>query len=230
MEDSKGDDAYLRTAFLERVAHELRGPAGVIHGALQELEVVLSQQQGEHEIFLAMAKRGLKRILRTADRLQNAGQLERGTPALTRVNSELSALVQQTVNDAQAIEGRKKVSVEVKVPSAPAICSLDCHWMGLALFELASNVIRHSHEHALVTVEADDAGSGYTVSFTDDARTSVEFGPARFQPTRDGRGLGLGLSMARDVIAAHGGVMHTAYGRTNGQDFGARVSLTIPAV
>jgi signal transduction histidine kinase len=227
MDDGKGDDGYFKTAFLERVAHELRGPAGVIHGALQELEVALGQQAGEHEVFLAMAKRGLKRILRTADRLQTAGQLERSAPALSLSDCDLAALVRQAVNDAQAIEGRKKVTVEVKVPSGPVQCLIDSHWMGMALFELASNAIRHSHERAEVTLSSREGG--YDVTFTDDARTSVEFGPTRFKPSPDGRGLGLGLATVQDVITAHGGALHTAYGRVNGQEFGARVSLTIPA-
>jgi signal transduction histidine kinase len=200
----------------------------VIHGALQELEAALDQQQaGDHEVFLAMAKRGLRRILRTADRLQNTGTLERGAPELSPGSCDLIALVKQSVNDAQAIEGRKKVSVEIDAPSAAATCILDAHWMGLALFELASNAIRHSNERMCVAVKPEVAG-GYSVTFTDDARTSVEFGPARFQPTRDSRGLGLGLSIASDVLAAHGCALHTDYGRSNGQEFGARVSVMIP--
>jgi C4-dicarboxylate-specific signal transduction histidine kinase len=78
----------------------------------------------------------------------------------------------------------------------------------------------------VVSVKPREAG-GYDVSFTDDARTSFEFGPARFQPTRDGRGLGLGLSMVDDVVAAHGGTVQTNYGRTNGLAFGACVSVSI---
>jgi signal transduction histidine kinase len=227
MDDVKGDDTYLRTAFLERVAHELRGPAGVIHGALQELEAALEQQAGDHEVFLAMAKRGLRRILRTADRLQNTGQLERGAPALAPNTCDLVALVKQAVSDAQTIEGRKKVSVEIDAPLSATACVLDSHWMSLALFELASNAIRHSNELMRVAVKAEETG-GYCITFTDDARTSVEFGPARFRPTPDGRGLGLGLSIATDVLAAHGCGLRTDYGRTNGQDFGARVSVSIP--
>jgi signal transduction histidine kinase len=225
-EGKKGADSYLRTAFLERVAHELRGPAGVIHGALQELEAALAQGSGDHEVFLAMAKRGLKRILRTADRLQTTGLLERGAPELSLGRCDLCALVKQAVSDAQTVEGRRKVSVDLELPDSAAECMVDAHWMALALFELASNAIRHSQERVLVSIKAREAG-GYDVCFTDDARTSFEFGPARFQPTRDGRGLGLGLSLVADVVAAHGGSLHTDYGRSNGRAFGACVSLTI---
>jgi len=229
MTEVNHDDAYLRTAFLERVAHELRGPAGVIHGALQELEAALDQQPaGDHEVFLAMAKRGLRRILRTADRLQNTGQLERGPLALSPTSCDLIALVKQAVQEAQAIEGRKKVSVDIDAPGEAAVCVVDSHWMGLALFELASNAIRHSIERMCVAIKPEPAG-GYRITFTDDARASVEFGPARFRPTRDNRGLGLGLSLASDVLAAHRCALHTDYGRTTGQGFGARVSVIVPA-
>jgi signal transduction histidine kinase len=225
MDEGKEDDSYLRTAFLERVAHELRGPAGVIHGALQELEAALAQGSGEYEVFLAMAKRGLKRILRTADRLQTTGLLERGAPELNLGRYDLCGLVKQAVSDAQAVEGRRKISVDLELLES-AECMVDAHWMGLALFELASNAIRHSHERVLVSIKPRDAG-GFDVCFTDDARTSFEFGPARFQPTRDGRGLGLGLSLVADVVAAHGGKLHTDYGRSSGRAFGACVSLSI---
>ena len=65
----------------------LRGHAGVIHGALQELEASLGDRATSGELFLSMAKRGVKRILRTADRLQQTGQIERGTldPRLSTV-------------------------------------------------------------------------------------------------------------------------------------------------
>src|ERR1700761_2779910 len=75
--EQEDPNQFLRTEFLQRLAHDLRGHAGVIHGALQELEASLGEQVASGELFLGMAKRGVKRILRTADKLQQTGQIER---------------------------------------------------------------------------------------------------------------------------------------------------------
>jgi signal transduction histidine kinase len=221
------DNEYLRTGFFERLAHELRGPAGVIHGSLQELESALGSRAEEHELFLAMAKRGLKRILRTADRLQHTGQLERSPPELTLTETDLGALTTHSVEDAKALESRKKIQVEIEVPQTPSSYPTDSRWLGTALFELASNAIRHASELVRVKVVRTDVG-GYEISFTDDGRAAVEFGPSRFQPLRDGRGLGLGLAIASDVVAAHGGVLRIECGMPTQQGFGARVVVALP--
>jgi signal transduction histidine kinase len=230
MTDRKGDDTHLRTAFLERLAHELRGPAGVIHGALQELEAALGPKAVEHEMFLSMAKRGLRRTLRIADRLQHTGQLERGPIALNVAGCDVAKVVKQAVDEAQTLEARKKISVEVEAPNASALpYPLDSHWMHIAFYELASNAIRHASERVQVRVQI-NPGDGPEISFTDDGRGSTHFEAARFTLPRDGRGLGLGLAIVSDVVLAHNGGLKIEYGRPDNLGFGARVTVTLPPV
>lgn len=194
---------YLRTSFLDRVAHELRGPAGVIDGAVQELEAALGPAAEEHSILLDMMRRGVRRIVRTADRLQQTGQCERDALELSRQRCDLSELVRRAVREATATEGRKKIRVEVAAPSSPTFCDVDERWMAVALYELASNSIRHAQECVTVKVEQDADGVG--VTFVDDNRHGTAFQPMRFQPPREARGLGLALAIVRDVVNAHGG-------------------------
>lgn len=59
---------------LAHLAHDLRGSAGVILGALHELEVALGDGAREHEAMFAMARRGVARIAVTANRLQAHGR------------------------------------------------------------------------------------------------------------------------------------------------------------
>lgn len=221
-------ERFLRTEFLHRLAHDLRGHAGVIHGALQELEASFGDQAGAgSSTFFGMAKRGVKRILRTADRLQQTGQLERGAPPLTPTECDVRALVQQAAEEAHGIEGRKKISVELDMPAVIVSCQADVHWLTSAFFELASNAIRHAQSRVRITVT--NQNDKITVEFSDDGRPQGPFGPTRFQAPRERRGLGLGLSLVHDVVQAHNGTLEIGYARTESTDpFGAKVSLRIP--
>jgi signal transduction histidine kinase len=197
------DDAYLRTSFLDRVAHELRGPAGVIDGAVQELEAALGPAAQEHRVLLDMMRRGVRRIVRTADRLQQTGQCERDSLELTRQRCDLTELVRRAVAEASATEGRKKVQVEIEAPAVHSYAEVDERWMGVAIYELASNAIRHARESVRVLIE--NASEGLSVTFVDDNRNTTEFEPIRFKKPRESRGLGLALAIVRDVVEAHGG-------------------------
>src|SRR5690349_8709680 len=101
---SAQQERYLKTAFLERVAHELRGPAGVIQGALQELELVLGHEGEAHQRWFAVARRGVQRIVRTADRLQQTGQCERGAVPLLAGRADVCALLRKAVGEAESLE------------------------------------------------------------------------------------------------------------------------------
>jgi len=222
------EHVYLRTAFLDRVAHELRGPAGVIDGAVQELEAALGPAAQEHRVLLDMMRRGVRRIVRTADRLQQTGQCERDTLELLRQRCDLSELVRRSVNEAAATEGRKKIRVDVNMPTNPIYSDVDERWMAVALYEVASNSIRHARESVSVSFEQDD--SGVDVIFVDDNHNSPDFAPMRFQQPREARGLGLALAIVRDVVDAHGGELSIERGAPSdeGERRKTRVRMRVP--
>jgi signal transduction histidine kinase len=221
------EHTYLRTSFLDRVAHELRGPAGVIDGAVQELEAALGPGAQDHRVLLDMMRRGVRRIVRTADRLQQTGQCERDTLELTKSRCDLTELVKRAVSDAAATEGRKKILVDVDAPQLHSYCDVDERWMGVAIYEIASNSIRHARESVRVTLEQEP--DSVVVSFIDDNRNSLEFAPMRFKPPREARGLGLALAIVRDVLQAHGGSLMIDRGSNTSDDAPkTRVRIRIP--
>lgn len=197
------EHTYLRTSFLDRVAHELRGPAGVIDGAVQELEAALGPGAQEHRVLLDMMRRGVRRVVRTADRLQQTGQCERDALELSKQRCDLTELVRRSVAEAAATEGRKKIHVEIETPPVHTYCDVDERWLAVAVYEIASNSIRHAREAVRVTIE--QLSDGVNISFIDDNRNTGEFAPMRFKQPREARGLGLALAIVRDVVEAHGG-------------------------
>jgi signal transduction histidine kinase len=223
------DAEYLRTQFLERVAHELRGPLGVIDGAVQELECALGEHAGSHRALFEMMRRGIRRLARTADRLQQTGLCERAQLELELQRCDLANLVRASVHEAASIEGRKMIRVQLDVPVDPHICELDEQWIRVAVYEIASNAIRHARE--LVTVSLEQDADAFQISVVDDNHNVAEFEPVRFREPRETRGLGLALAIVRDVIAAHGGSLRIERAEGEANPRGAsrtRVSLRLP--
>jgi signal transduction histidine kinase len=205
MSEARDDvSRYLRTELLERIAHELRGPAGVTLGALDELEHTLGPETVEqNRLLFAMARRGAKRVLRTAERLTRTALLESATPHINPVAGDLRKLVKQAVAEAEAVEGRSSVRVELTLPDEPVSCSADGGWLSVALGEVVSQAIRCARRTVEVSLES--RPEHVLVRVSDDRTAVMEMPSQRFVPLEDRRDSALGWPIVCDVTAAHGG-------------------------
>lgn len=81
--------ATLETAVVRKLAHEIRGAASVIHGALLELEMALGDDAERHQRVFAMARRGVNRATAAAASLeQNARLPDAGSGEMPRPDIE----------------------------------------------------------------------------------------------------------------------------------------------
>ena len=220
---------YLRTEFLERIAHELRGPAGVTLGALDEMEFALGADAEKIKSLLAMARRGTRRVLRTAERLNRTAQLVGREVEWSRAPMDVKNVLQQAVRDAELIEARKGITVVLAVPSEPCTVTIDGAWVSAAITELVVNAIAHARKVVSVAVTGEEWGA--MISVTDDGAGFA--GPVldRFTPPRERRGLGLSLAIVQDVASAHGGELVVDVKKPDDAGItshGATVRLKIP--
>ncbi len=201
---SESDDRsrFLRTEFLERVAHELRGPTGVTLGALDELEHALGPELVEqNRMLFAMARRGARRVLRTADRLTRSAQLEGGTAHVTRMPADLRTLVRQAVQDAELVEGRSSVKLVLRLGDDPCPSEVDGAWLTMAVMELVAQAIRTARRDVEVSLQVKGARIRLTVS--DDRSAVMDMPSARFVALDDRRDSALNWPLVHDVARAH---------------------------
>ncbi|MGC4087707.1 MAG: HAMP domain-containing sensor histidine kinase [Polyangiaceae bacterium] len=222
MDEHSGADNYIKTDFLHRIAHELRGPAGVTLGALDELALALGPDSARVANLIAMARRSVQRMLRTADRLQLTAQLEAGDVEWKRERRDLREIVRAAMVSVESMEARKGIRVVVSLPETACVAEVDVAWVTSAVSELVLNAIRNAKTTAEVNAIQSDAD--VRVSVSDDGAGFSGPLNKRFTPTARRQGLGLSLSLVNDVADAHGGhliIDPPAPG-------GARVHLTFP--
>lgn len=201
-EDESGVPTYLRTSFLRRVAHEVRGPAGIVTGALDEIQGA-SNTGADASAFLAMARRGVARLLRLADVLSITAELETPEPTFEPAPIDVAACVRDVVERTTATFGRRAVAIQVDVAASPSILA-DPRTFALAVQEVAANAIRFAR--ANVRVRVDETADRALVVVCDDGpgmdatRTFPRFGDRNVHG-----GLGLSMSLVVDTVVRQGG-------------------------
>lgn len=201
-------EEYLRSPFLSKVAHDIRGPAGVVYGALEQIEgglppAVLEQ----HRALFMMARRGVKRLLRMADRFATVAQIEGGRLGVNRARVDAVALLAEVTEEAGFLQGRRAVKVTVAPSEGPLTLQADSTGLRGALLELVGNAIRMAEKNVLVSVTSDDAAVDFVVEddgpgLPGSADEDLLF--RRFPAAKEVNDYVMPLSVARDLVTRQG--------------------------
>ncbi len=203
----------LKTAFVSIVSHELRTPVTAIKNAVQ-LVARSGPLSTDQVRFLDMAERNLGRLAMILCDLLMVSKLDAGKLALRFTAVDLEALVEDLLVPyaPQAAESGLRFSLEVAAGLSPVWA--DAQRVGQVLTNLVSNAFKFTPRNGAVTVRIAPQAAGIEIAVED---TGVGIAPADQQRvferfvqvedvlTRENQGSGLGLSIARDLVAAHGG-------------------------
>jgi signal transduction histidine kinase len=222
--------------FLARVAHDLRSPLGIVMHVVQQVEMDLaSHLTEEHKTLLGLSRRGLRRLEVFVDRMRLVADLEAGKLQSTKRSVNLAEVVKAGVDAARALEPRGEVTVSFEPAASLPEVMVDPRLLSLAVAELVSNAIVYARRNVRVSVTAsgaevlvvvEDDGAGIS-----DAAKKTLF--QRFVMHGMRGGLGIGLSLARDVVGINGGLVE-ATGKSSLPEgrpgtVGARFVVALPA-
>ena len=220
----------LRQNMIADIAHELRTPLSVIQGNLQAMldgVYPLTKEEIAHVYDETLLLNRLVSDLRSLTQAE-AGQLHLNLMPVSP--EELVVSVAEMFRDAAR---EKTISLETQVaPSLPIIMA-DPDRLRQVFGNLISNALRHTPAGGRITLAASalDGAVQFSVSDTGPGLTPEEqeqvferFWRADTSRSRDGGGSGLGLTIARYLVEAHGGDI----GVESAPDQGARFWFTIP--
>jgi signal transduction histidine kinase len=203
-----GPDAEALAIFFRSLAHDLRSPLGGISQVVAELRSDFAAElTDEHRLLISLADRSLLRLGRMAETMGLVAALEVGPLELRCHPVDLVELVRAAAATAVAIESRREVELTCELPEGACLVRADEVRLPFAISEIVINAIRHARRRSRVHVEL--AAGQARVIIEDDGQGLTEEARAtlfrRFVAHRSRSGLGVGLSIAHDLIAAHGG-------------------------
>jgi len=219
-----------RDEVLAVVSHDLRNPVGTIAAAAELVaDVPLSQERrNEH---LHTIRRAADRVNRLIQSLLDVAKIEAGKITLELSFEEINELVNDAVTQAGWLAEQEGVQLLFEEEETSSRVHVDRNKMLQVLSNLIENALKYTPEGGRVTVSAKREGDNVLIVVAD---TGVGIEPQvlnnlfdRFWQghRKDGKGSGLGLTIVKGILQAHG---TTANVRTEVGE-GSSFEFTLPA-
>lgn len=207
----------LKSQFVSLVSHELNNAMSVIHAASFSLEELDPEPRNEkRQKMYLMIHRQISSFSTAISNLLNAGRLESGRLALHKKKMEMADVLKSGLGLLELLYEEKRLDVSLALPDTPAAVFADPDALTLVVTNLLSNAIKYTppggsialgiaregSEKKFVRVYFKDTGIG----IRPEDREKIFSGSYRSEASqRAARGFGLGLSLAKSIIEAHGG-------------------------
>lgn len=218
----------LRNSLLSAISHDLRTPLSAMVGASSSLADEASKLDAESRRALSRdILEASRRMHELVNKVLEMARLQSGRIELKREWYPLEELVGSVLlRLKEPLQGRP---VSVELPEESPWISVDGSLMEQVLSNLIENAIKYSPEGTPIHIRASREGDALMVTVADEgpglaAGTEEQVFEKFYQARREGSngGVGLGLTICRTIVEAHGGTIRALPGS------GARFVFSLP--
>jgi len=225
----------LKDEFVATVSHELRGPLTSIAGWMHILTSAGSKLDDDTVAkALAAIERGVKAQSRLIADLLDHSRIVTGKVQLARVPIDLVALAEATLESVRAAAEAKDILLEVSGDHGASVVLGDPDRMQQVLWNLFSNAVKFTPRGGRVRIWSGRVDTHVHLTVSDTGQGIREdFLPHVFErfrqqdgaPAHGQAGLGLGLTLVRELVELHGG---TVRAESRGEGEGATFTIVLP--
>ena len=221
----------LRNDMIATVAHEFRTPLTSLRMAIHlVIEGAAGQPTPKQLELLGAGRDDCERLQSIVDDLLDIAKLQAGKVELDREPVAAAALIERTIDAHRADAERQQITFESHVTPSLDDVLVDRSRVQLVFDNLVHNALRHAPRASAISLRAEPQGEAVRFTVEDRGPGIPEELQARVfdrffrVPGTQASGAGLGLSIAREIVEAHGGRI----GVTGAAGRGAAFWFTIP--
>ncbi len=224
--------ARMRADFVSTVSHEFRSPlTGIRHLGEMLLDDRAIDMKKQHHYFKMIVQES-DRLTRLVENILDFSRMEEGRRKYRFEPLNTSRWLQRLVADFETEFTTDGVAVETDIPEGLPTISADGEALGSAVHNLLDNAVKYSSGAKVVWLGAEAAGGkvriairdrGVGISERDQKHIFDRFYRADGEISKRIKGAGLGLSLVRHIVTAHGGKVECESRVGEGSTFSIRL-------
>jgi signal transduction histidine kinase/ActR/RegA family two-component response regulator len=219
--------------FLATLSHEMRTPLNAIAGWVS---ILLHQDAGAKRVQegLKVIERNTRAQVQLIDDLLDVSRIISGKLRMNLQPCELAEVINAAVNAMRTAADSRGITLKVRVDSSAGNAVCDGVRIQQVVWNLVSNAVKFTPKGGRVDVMLSRARSSYQIQVTDTGQGITpdllpyvfdRFRQADSSMRRQSSGLGLGLSIAKYIVEAHGGNIEAA---SPGEGKGSTFTVLLP--
>jgi len=221
----------LKRDLMSVASHELRTPLGNILGYATLLHEDAADENKPLAESILKASSKLRAVL---DDIANMNLLYTGEADLDLTDTTLQRVIDYAREEVRLTVDKEDHTVDYQVPEKPIPLHIDLPKMSVVFVDLLLNAIRFTPVEGKIQLTVDDRKEEVLVSIVDTGRGIKKenldkifevFFQEDDHMTRRYGGLGLGLSIARELVRLHGGRI---WAESEGMGKGASLHVVLP--
>ncbi len=201
----------MKSQFVASVSHELRAPVASIRLMADALEEEKVDPETAREFHRLIAREGARLSTLVANVLDHA-RIEQGRKVWNMEPCDLAALTNETLRVMEPLANEKEIILEADLSAAEAV--VDAGAIQQALVNLLDNAIKFSPRGTTVRTSLTMNGNHWCLAVRDQGpgiskeehhRIFERFYRPGDELRRESQGTGIGLSLVKSIVEAHGG-------------------------
>ncbi|HEX6277476.1 MAG TPA: ATP-binding protein [Polyangiaceae bacterium] len=220
--------------FLATLSHELRNPLAPLRNSLHLL-LMSSKGSAPSEPLREMMERQVNHLVRLVDDLLEMSRINRGALELRKEHVALATIVSNAIETSEPLVVASQHELAVSLPDEPVWLEGDPVRLAQLLSNLLNNAAKYTAPGGKIALEAQRSDGAIEIAVRDNGVGIPEASLERIfemfhrgdRTTNRGQGgLGIGLSLARQLAEMHGGTIEAkSAGVGKGSEFRVRLPV-----
>jgi histidine kinase len=221
----------LRKKLIGDVSHELRTPISLIKASMEGL--IDGIIPPSNKTFFQVQVEA-DRLTKLVNDLQELSIIESGAYKLNKEKYDINNVISTVISNLAPQYSKKGIQIITNLEKSKADIYIDIDRIKQVLTNILANAYQYSQKGGTVKITSAEKDNLFTVTISDTGSgISREYLPHIFtrfyradkSRSRNSGGSGIGLTIAKQLVQAHGGKI---WAESQGEDLGTTVSFTIP--